>query len=109
MTVARAPQNVERRAYKFLEPMDYINMRLTGKFAATQNTALPTLMVDNRTLNARDYHPWQLKTRISPPLASLRWSSCTMRIRRKRSTLSRPGRPRAQKPGCLASTRAHRS
>jgi xylulokinase len=54
--------DVYRRTYKFLEPMDYVNMRLTGKFAATQNTALPTLMVDNRTLDARDYHPWLVKT-----------------------------------------------
>ena len=29
---------IYRRTYKFFEPMDYINMRLTGKFAATQNT-----------------------------------------------------------------------
>ena len=52
---------VYRQAYKFFEPMDYINMRLTGKFAATQNTALPTMMVDNRRLNVQEYDPWLLK------------------------------------------------
>jgi hypothetical protein len=33
--------------------MDYINLRLTGKFAATQNTALPMMMIDNRRLTHR--------------------------------------------------------
>lgn len=48
--------------YKFFEPMDYINMRLTGKFAATQNTVLPMLLVDNRRLNNQEYDPWLVKT-----------------------------------------------
>jgi xylulokinase len=52
---------IYRRTYKFFEPMDYINMRLTGKFSATQNTALPTMMVDNRKLDAREYDPWLVK------------------------------------------------
>jgi xylulokinase len=52
---------IYRRTYKFFEPMDYINMRLTGKFAATQNTALPMIMVDNRSLDAVEYDPWLLK------------------------------------------------
>jgi xylulokinase len=52
---------VYQRTYKFLEPSDYINLRLTGKFAATQNTILPLMMVDNRRLDVLDYHPWLLK------------------------------------------------
>jgi xylulokinase len=52
---------IYRRTYKFFEPMDYINMRLTGKFAATQNTVLPMLMVDNRRLDNQEYDPWLLK------------------------------------------------
>jgi xylulokinase len=52
---------VYRRTYKFFEPMDYINMRLTGKFAATQNTAMPTMLIDNRRLDAVDYDPTLLK------------------------------------------------
>ena len=53
---------VYRRTYKFFEPMDYINMRLTGKFAATQNTVLPMMMVDNRKLDVQEYDPWLIKT-----------------------------------------------
>jgi xylulokinase len=52
---------IYKRTYKFFEPMDYINMRLTGKFSATQNTALATMMVDNRRLDAREYDPWLVK------------------------------------------------
>lgn len=52
---------IYRRTYKFFEPVDYINMRLTGRFAATQNTALPMLVVDNRRLDRDDYDPWLVK------------------------------------------------
>ena len=52
---------IYRRTYKFFEPMDYINMRLTGKFAATQNTVLPMIMVDNRRLDVQEYDPWLVK------------------------------------------------
>jgi xylulokinase len=52
---------IYRRTYKFLEPTDYINLRLTGMFAATQNTVMPMMMVDNRRLNAQQYDPWLLK------------------------------------------------
>jgi xylulokinase len=52
---------IYQRTYKFFEPSDYINMRLTGKFAATQNTALPMLVVDNRRLDRQDYDPWLVK------------------------------------------------
>ncbi len=52
---------VYRRTYKFFEPMDYINMRLTGKFASTQNTALPLLMTDNRRLDVLEYDPWLVR------------------------------------------------
>ncbi len=52
---------VYRRTYKFFEPMDYVNMRLTGKFTATQNTAIPLILVDNRRLDAVDYNPWMVE------------------------------------------------
>jgi len=52
---------IYKRTYKFFEPMDYINMRLTGKFAATQNTMLPMLVVDNRRLDRTEYDPWLVK------------------------------------------------
>jgi xylulokinase len=52
---------IYRRTYKFFEPMDYINMRLTGKFAATPNTVWSSMMVDNRRLDVPEYDPWLLK------------------------------------------------
>ena len=52
--------DIYRRTDKFFEPMDYVNMLLTGKFTATQNTSIPTLLVDNRRLNTQEYDPWLL-------------------------------------------------
>ena len=40
--------DVYRRTYKFLEPMDYINLRLTGRVAASYATVFPMLLTDNR-------------------------------------------------------------
>ena len=40
--------NVYERTYKFLEPKDYINLRLTGKFAATYDSILLHWVTDNR-------------------------------------------------------------
>lgn len=48
---------IYRQTYKFLEPMDYINLRLTGKFAATHGTVYPYLITDNRDNLRIDYHP----------------------------------------------------
>jgi len=59
--IKHAHPEIYQRTYKFFEPMDYINMRLTGKFAATQNTAMPMMMMDNRRLDAQDYEPWLVK------------------------------------------------
>lgn len=53
--------DVYKRTYKFFEPMDYINLRLTGRFAATQNTMIPMLVVDNRRLDRTEYDPWLVK------------------------------------------------
>ncbi len=40
--------DVYARAYKFLEPMDYLNLRLTGRFAASYSTIFPYWVTDNR-------------------------------------------------------------
>ncbi|MBK8046371.1 MAG: FGGY-family carbohydrate kinase [Anaerolineales bacterium] len=48
---------IYRKTDKFLEPMDYLNLRLTGKCAASQITALPFLMTDNRRATT-EYDPW---------------------------------------------------
>ncbi len=40
--------DIYRDTYKFLEPKDYINMKLTGKFASTPDTILLHWVCDNR-------------------------------------------------------------
>ncbi len=59
--------DIYKRTYKFFEPMDYINMRLTGRFAATQNTMIPMLVVDNRRLDRTEYDPWLVKMSTIDP------------------------------------------
>lgn len=49
------------RTYKYLEPMDYLNLRLTGKFAATYGTIFPYWLTDNRDPNNIHYHPGLLR------------------------------------------------
>ena len=44
-------------AAAFVEPMDYINARLTGCLGVTQSTAFGQLVCDNRTWGATDYDP----------------------------------------------------
>ena len=50
------PEVYERTA-KFLEPMDFVTLRLTGRATANQCTAFMYLVTDNRRLDATDYHP----------------------------------------------------
>jgi xylulokinase len=58
---------IYKRTYKFMEPMDYITMKLTGRFTATQNTMLPMLLCDNRRLDRTEYDPWLVKTSTIDP------------------------------------------
>jgi xylulokinase len=44
-------------AAAFVEPMDYINARLTGRVCATQSTMFGQLVCDNRTWGATAYDP----------------------------------------------------
>jgi xylulokinase len=46
---------IYRKTFKFLEPMDYFNFRLTGKFAATSGTMFAMWLTDNRNLNKAVY------------------------------------------------------
>ena len=48
------PELYERTA-KFLEPMDYLTLRLTGRATANQCTAFMYLLTDNRRLGVTDY------------------------------------------------------
>jgi xylulokinase len=52
---------IYEKTYKFLEPMDYINLRLTGRAVAPMCTILTYFMTDNRDLDSTDYHPWMVK------------------------------------------------
>jgi len=45
------------RTFKFLEPMDYLNLRLTGNFAASYATMFTYWLTDNRDPNRIDYVP----------------------------------------------------
>ena len=49
----RPEQHAATAAY--LEPMDYVTARLTGRIAATQHSMFMSQLCDNRTLGARDY------------------------------------------------------
>ena len=41
----------------WLEPMDFVNLRLTGRAVANQGTMFMSQLCDNRTLGATDYDP----------------------------------------------------
>ncbi|WP_345321298.1 FGGY family carbohydrate kinase [Candidatus Villigracilis proximus] len=47
---------IYQRAYKFLEPIDYIGLRLTGQFAASFNSITLNWMTDNRNIENVTYH-----------------------------------------------------
>ena len=49
------------KTYKFLEPKDYLNVKLTGKFAAAQDSIALHWLTDNRDLKKVYYHPSLLK------------------------------------------------
>jgi xylulokinase len=48
---------VFERAHKFLNVLDYMNFRLTGRHVATPDSALTTWVTDNRRLDAIRYDP----------------------------------------------------
>ena len=47
---------IYKKTYKFLEPMDYLTSRLTGKITATQKTMAPFMIMDNRKWEISDYN-----------------------------------------------------
>lgn len=53
--------DIYQKTYKFLEPKDYVNMRLTGKFLATYDSITLHWVTDNRDLSRVEYHPGLLK------------------------------------------------
>ena len=53
---ARFPE-IYTRTYKFLNVLDYLNLRLTGRFAATFDSILTSWVTDNRNPDAVRYAP----------------------------------------------------
>ena len=53
--------DIYAKTFKFLEPMDYLTARLTGKITATQKTMAPFVIVDNRKWGSREYSDELLK------------------------------------------------
>ncbi len=53
--------DIYTKTYKFLEPKDYLNLRLTGKFAATFDSITLHWLTDNRDLTAVAYDDRLLK------------------------------------------------
>jgi xylulokinase len=64
---------VARHVAAFLEPMDFVNLRLTGRVAATQATMFMSLLCDNRSLGVTRYDDELVRMarvdpRLLPPL-----------------------------------------
>jgi xylulokinase len=53
--------DVYRAAVVFLEPVDYLSLRLTGLARASFDSIAVHWVTDNRSINAVDYHPALLK------------------------------------------------
>ncbi len=52
---------IYRKTFKFLEPMDYLTARLSGKITATQKTMAPFVITDNRIGKGGDYNDTLLR------------------------------------------------
>lgn len=53
--------DIYARTYKFLEPMDYLTSRLTGRITATQKTMTIFMIMDNRQWGSQEYSDEMLK------------------------------------------------
>lgn len=61
LLVKEAFPEVYRDTYKFLNVLDYLNLRLTGRFVATVDSILTSWVTDNRRMPGVRYHPGLLK------------------------------------------------
>jgi xylulokinase len=52
---------IYRATYKFMEPKDYLNLRLTGKFAASYDSITLHWVTDNRDIRNVTYHDGLIK------------------------------------------------
>jgi xylulokinase len=53
---------IYRKTYKFLNVLDYLNLRLTGRFVATHDSILTSWVTDNRTPGQVRYHAGLIQT-----------------------------------------------
>jgi len=53
--------DIYNKTYKFLEVQDYINLKVTGKFAASKASVHVHWLTDVRDINNIDYHPKLIK------------------------------------------------
>ncbi len=53
--------DIYEKTYKFLEPKDYINLRLTGRYAASHDSITLHWITDNRNISKVDYNTKLLK------------------------------------------------
>lgn len=44
-----------KKTHKFLEPLDFLNLRLTGRCVATQESMMPMLLIDSRKWGCTEY------------------------------------------------------
>jgi xylulokinase len=82
----QAHPELYQRTYKFLEPIDYIGLKLTGKFAASFNSIVLHWVTDNRNINNIFYDESLIKLAgldrdKLPDLRIRYWASCPHRWR----------------------------
>ena len=53
--------DIYQRTYKFLNVLDFFNLRLTGRFVSTYDSILTSWVTDNRDANKVRYHPGLLR------------------------------------------------
>jgi xylulokinase len=59
--IRQAEPDVYADTYKFLEPVDWLNQRLSGRFAASHDSIVLHWVTDNRAIGAVDYDPTLLQ------------------------------------------------
>lgn len=52
---------IYQRTHKFLNVLDFLNLRLTGRFVSTYDSILTSWVTDNRDVNRLRYHPGLLR------------------------------------------------
>jgi xylulokinase len=87
---------IYQQTYKFMEPKDYLNLRLTGVYAASYDSITLHWVTDNRDLSHVDYSP-----------TLLRWATIEReKLPDLQAALEYPGASHA--PGCKRAGLAHR-